>query len=543
MNGAEAIVKTLIKHKITHTFGYPGGGIVPVFDALLDHKQIKNILTRHEQGAAHAADGYARAKGQPGVCIATSGPGASNLVTGLLTAWMDSSPIIAMAGQVPFKLIGHEAFQEVDMQDIALHTCKKDFIIKHANQVFPVFNKAFRLSTEGRPGPVYIDLPKDAQLQKCTKKLPRKIPTAQPKFVSQSEKLKKAASWLLHAEQPVLLIGGGVILSNASKEVMKLAELLKIPLANTLMGKSAFPDNHPLSIGMAGMYGTKVANHAIEVADVVVAIGCRFSNRTAENPKEFAKNAKVIHIEVDPKEVNKNKKVDLAIIGDAKLIVQGLLKIIKKSKTSPWTNTLRKIRDEEYSEKLDYDTHPIDYRRVFYDLKKFVKDKDIVVTGVGCHQMMAERFIPRKYPRTFISSGGDGTMGFGLPAAIGAKVAKPRAEVINIDGDGSFQMTLEELGVLAQENIKVITVICNNHYLGMVRQWQKKTYGRYSAVYLGKELNFSKLAEAYGLNGFEVSRTSEIAKALQAARRSKISSIINVHIKPEQDFGPTGKGE
>jgi len=445
MNGAQAIVKTLIKHKITHTFGYPGGGIAPVFHALIDHaKQIKNILVRHEECAAHAADGFARATGIPGVCIATSGPGASNLVTGMLTAWMDSSPIIAMAGQVPFKLIGHESFQEVDMEDIALHTCKKDFMIRHANEVFPVFNKAFRLATEGRPGPVYIDLPKDAQLQKCTKKFPKKVPLSQPKFIGQKDKLKKAAELLLHAQQPMLLIGGGVILGNASKEAMSLANLLKIPVGTTLMAKSAFPDRHPLSLGMVGMYGTKVANKAVQEADVLLTVGCRFSNRTAENPKEFAKNAKVIHIEVDPKEVNRNKKVDLAIIGDARLVVQELIKIIKqktaKNKNYAWVKILKELRDAEYSEKLDYDTHPIDYRRVFYDLRNFIKDKDIVVTGVGCHQMMAEKFIPRKFPRTFITSGGEGTMGFGLPAAIGAKVAKPRSEVINIDGDGLLGM-------------------------------------------------------------------------------------------------------
>ena len=543
--GGEAIVKTLIEHKITHTFGFPGAAIVAVYDALLEHpEEIRNILVRHEQGAAHAADGFARATGNPGVCIVTSGPGASNLVTGMSTAFMDSSPIIAMAGQVAFKLIGHEAFQETDMVDIALHTCKKDFQITHADEIFPVFNEAFRLATEGRPGPVYIDLTKDAQEGKCTESFPKKIPMSEPRFTGQSEELKKAASLLLQAERPVMLLGGGVLWANASGEVASLADRLKIPVANTLMGSSAFPDNHPLSLGMAGMYGTEIANYAIENADLLLAVGCRFSNRTAKEPKEFAKGATVIHIDVDPTEINRNKKADLAIVGDARLVLAGLLKTIElkllklKNEEFNWTKQLKELR-EGYSEKLDYDTHPIDYRRVFYELRKFVKDEDIIVTGVGCHQMMAQKFIPRKYPRTFITSGGEGTMGFGLPAAIGAKVAKPDSEVINIDGDGSFQMTLEELAVLAQENLKVITVICNNHYLGMVRQWQKEVYGRYSSVYLGEIPDFSKIAEAYGLNGIEVSRTSEIAGALEKARKSTISSVIDIHVEPEQDFGET----
>jgi acetolactate synthase-1/2/3 large subunit len=542
-NGGEAIIKTLIKHKITHTFGFPGAAIVAVYDALLEHPgEIRNILVRHEQGAAHAADGFARATGNPGVCIVTSGPGASNLVTGMSTAFMDSSPVIAMAGQVSFKLIGHEAFQETDMVDIALHTCKKDFQIRDANEIFPVFNEAFRLATDGRPGPVYIDLTKDAQEGKSTKKFPKKVTMAEPKFTGQRDELKKAASLLLQAERPVMLLGGGVLWANASGEVMSLADHLKIHVANTLMGSSAFPDNHPLSLGMAGMYGTEIANYAIENADLLLAVGCRFSNRTAKDPEEFAKGATVIHIDVDPTEINRNKKADLAIVGDARLVLSELLKIIElqlsKNTDFNWIKQLKELK-EGYSEKLDYDTYPIDYRRVFYELSKFVEDGDIIVTGVGCHQMMAQRFIPRKYPRTFITSGGEGTMGFGLPASIGAKVAKPESEVINIDGDGSFQMTFEELAVLAQENLKVITILCNNHYLGMVRQWQKEVYGRYSSVYLGEIPDFSKIADAYGLNGIKVSRTSEIPGALEKARKSTISSVIDIHVKPEQDFGET----
>ncbi len=544
MNGAQAVVRSLIKHRVKTTFGYPGGSIVPVFDAFMDYsRHIRNILVRHEQCAAHAADGFARASGIPGVCIATSGPGASNLITGLLTSFMDSTPIIAMAGQVPTKLIGHESFQEVAMDEITKHTCKGHFQLRDPNKAFAMIDKAFRLSTEARPGPVYIDLPKDAQEGRCRKRMPARFPVPKPRFLGQEPKLSQAASLVLYAERPLILIGGGIIWANAGKELSELVNLLKIPVARTMMAKSAFPDNHPLSLGMAGMYGTKIANYAIENSDLILAIGCRFSNRIATDPDEFAKNATLIHIDVEPSEINRNKQVELALRGDAKLVLQKLLAIIRHKfmgqRDTPWVSTLRRLRTIEYDEKLDYDSKPIDYKRIFYELKRFVKDEDIVVTGVGCHQTMAERYIPRKSPRSFISSGGDGTMGFGLPASIGAKTAKPDSEVINIDGDGSLQMVIQELAVLAKEGIKVITVLCNNQYLGMVRQWQKKVYGRYSSVNLGKKPDFAKVAEAYGLKGYEVNRPSDIYPCLQSARKSRRSSIIDIHVKPEEDYGPT----
>ncbi|MFC1691705.1 biosynthetic-type acetolactate synthase large subunit [Nanoarchaeota archaeon] len=544
MNGGQAIVKTLIKHKVSHTFGYPGGGIVPVFDALLDHsKKIKNILVRHEEGAVHMADGFARATGTPGVCIATSGPGASNLVTGMLTAWMDSSPIIAMAGQVPFKLIGHEAFQEADMVDIALHTCKKDFQIRHANEVFDVFNQAFRLSTEGRPGPVYIDLPKNAQEGKLTKKIPKKVPVSKPKFTGQLDKLKRTANLMLNAQTPVFLIGGGVLWANAANEFMKLVDLVKIPVITTLMAKSVFPDRHPLAFGMHGLYGTKTAAYALNNSDLVIAIGCRFSNRTIINPADFPKNRKIVHINVDKREINENVKTDIGIVGDARLVIMKLTEMIRKmakSKERPWHKNLRTFMTKEREEFLDKDTKPISHKKVMFELRKIIKDKDILVTGVGNHQMLAEHYIDRKYPRTFITSGGEGTMGFGLPASIGAKVAMPNREVINFDGDGSFQMTMEELAVLAQENIKVTTILLKNHYLSMVRQWQEKIYGkkRRSAVFLANKPSFSKIAEAYGLNGISVTRPSELGPALRKAKKSKTSTIVSVHTIPGENYFP-----
>jgi acetolactate synthase-1/2/3 large subunit len=546
MNGGQAIVKTLIRHGITHTFGFPGGGIVTVFDALLDHKEkIRNILMRHEQCAAHAADGFARATGHPGVCIATSGPGASNLVTGMLTAWMDSSPIIAMAGQVSFRLIGHEAFQEVDMVDIALHTCKKDFQITDPDQILPTFNEAFRLSTQGRPGPVYIDLTKEAQIGNVTQKLPLKVRKNLLTFEGQEGKLLKIAKLVSKSSQPLILIGGGIIHSNASRELLKFADRTKIPVVRTLMAKGAFPDSSPLSLGMTGLYGSKTANYAVNRADLIIAIGCRFSNRTAPDPKHFAPNAMIVHIDTDQSELGENIQPDLGIIGDARLVLKRLIAVVQergaKKGNGAWIKKLRELREKETSENINIDSKPIAFKRVFHELRKVIRDKDIVVTGVGCHQMMAGRYIEREYPRTFITSGGEGTMGFGLPASIGAKVGRPDVEVFNIDGDGSFQMTLEELAVLSYENIKVITIVCKNEYLGMVRQWQELAYGkdRYSSVHLGPMPDFVKLAKAYGVNGFRANTASEIAPCLEKAIKSEISSVIEIPIRKEENYLPT----
>lgn len=546
MDGAHAIVKTLIKHGVTHTFGYPGGGIVPVFDALLDHKAyIQNILMRHEQGAAHAADGFSRASGRPGVCIATSGPGAANLVTGMLTAWMDSSPMIAMAGQVSFKLIGHEAFQEADMVDIALHTCKKDVQIDSPNKAFHIFNKAFRFTTEGRPGPVYIDIPKEVQTDKLTEEIPDEVPTTPPAFEGQREKLADIANLIKGSARPLVLIGGGIIASGASDALAGFVDATRIPVVRALMAKSAFPDRHPLSLGMTGLYGSKTANYAVNRTDLIIAVGCRFSDRTVTSRESFGPNAKIVHIEVDPKEIGQNIKPDVGIVGDARLVLEELTAVAgregARNDNMEWLGKLRELKGVEFGEDISSDCEPMSHKRVFHDLRRFIKDDDIVVTGVGNHQMLAQHYIDRKYPRTFITSGGEGTMGFGLPASIGAKLAKPDVEVFNIDGDGSFQMTMEELGVLAYENLKIITVIFKNEYLGMVRQWQKKVYGadRYSSVHLGSKPDFAKIAEAYGLNGFRVTKPKEIAPCLEQALASPKASVIEIMVQKEEDYMPT----
>ncbi|MFH1830301.1 MAG: biosynthetic-type acetolactate synthase large subunit [Pseudomonadota bacterium] len=546
MDGGHAIVKTLIKHGITHTFGYPGGGIVAVFDALLDHKAyIQNILMRHEQGAAHAADGFSRASGRPGVCIATSGPGAANLVTGMLTAWMDSSPMIAMAGQVSFKLIGHEAFQEADMVDIALHTCKKDFQIHDPDEAFKVFNEAFRLTTQGRPGPVYIDLPKEVQMGKLTAEIPTEVPVSVPVFEGQREKISEIAKLISESDKSLVLIGGGIIASNASEELAAFVDKTSIPVVRTLMAKSAMPDKHPLTLGMTGLYGSKTANFAVNRTDLIIAIGCRFSDRTVPSREVFGPKAKIVHIDADPKEIGENIKPDIAVVGDAKLVLKELINEVEKTgaknKDAAWPSMLKEFKDREFGEDISRDCEPISHKRVFHDLRKYIKDEDIVVTGVGNHQMMAQHYIDRKYPRTFITSGGEGTMGFGLPASIGAKMAKPDKEVFNIDGDGSFQMTIQELGVLAYENLKVITVILKDEYLSMVRQWQEKVYGadRYSSVHLGPKPDFAEIAKAYGLNGFKATKPSEIAPCLEKAIASPKSSIIEIIVQKEENYLPS----
>jgi len=546
MDGSHAIVETLIKHGVTHTFGYPGGGIVPVFDALLDHKaDIRNILMRHEQGAAHAADGFARASGRPGVCIATSGPGAANLVTGMLTAWMDSQPMIAMAGQVSFKLIGHEAFQEADMVDIALHTCKRDFQMDDPDRIFGVFNEAFRLTTEGRPGPVYIDLPKDVQTGELKGAIPAEVPASSPAFEGQRDRLGKIAEMIKGSKRPLVLIGGGVIASGASVALMKFVEVTGIPVVRTLMAKGAIPDRHPLCLGMVGMYGTLTSNFAANRCDLIISIGCRFADRTVTSREAFGPDAKIVHIDVDPKEIGENVKPDVAVVGDARLVLEELVAGVRDAgagcDNADWTGKLKELKELESSEDISADESPLSQKRVFYDLRNFIKDEDIVVTGVGNHQMLADRYINRRYPRTFITSGGEGTMGLGLPAAIGAKLARPDAEVFNIDGDGSFQMTMEELGVLAHENLKVITIILKNEYLGMVRQWQGHVYGRdrYSSVHLGPMPDFAKIAEAYGLNGFRASKAGEIGPCLEKAVASPKASIIEVAVQKEEDYLPT----
>jgi len=545
MNGAHAIIETLLKQGVDVTFGFPGGAVIPLFDAYLDYKgKIRNVLVRHEQGAAHAAEGYARASGKVGVCIATSGPGATNLVTGIMDAYMDSTPIIAFGGQVPTSLIGNDAFQESDMMGITLPITKHNFQVRSPNQMAPIIMKAFKIALEGRPGPIYIDLPKDTQAGDVTEPIPKEVTIAgfQPTLKPNPVQIKRAAEAIVNAERPLFLIGQGVIISNASKELQELVNLTKIPVTTTFMGKGAFDEYHPLSLGTVGMHGRKIANYATLKADLLIAIGCRFSDRITGNLKTYLENAKVIHADIDPAEIGKNVGVDIPIVGDSNNVIKELTAAIKKLAIKEKTNWTKKIK--HYKKTCDEcvptpKTKRIHPKFVMQTLNKILKADDIVVTGVGQHQMFAGHFLKIREPRTFISSGGAGTMGFGFPAAIGAKVAKPDVNVFLIDGDGSFQMTIQELGTVKEGGIKVIPIIMNNSYLGMVRQWLELfSDKRYSEVYLGTTPNFIKVAEAYGLKGIRVEKQSELEPAIKQAIKNDVTTIIDVQVEEESNILP-----
>ncbi|MFH1500383.1 MAG: biosynthetic-type acetolactate synthase large subunit [archaeon] len=543
--GAQVLVETLIKEKVDVTFGFPGGAVIPLFDTYLDYKnKIKNILVRHEQGAAHAAEGYARASGKAGVCIATSGPGATNLVTGIMDAYMDSTPIVAFGGQVPTNLIGNDAFQEADMIGITLPITKHNFQVRNPNQMVPMIMKAFKLANEGRKGPVYIDLPKDSQVGQVSGLIPENIeiegfrPTVKPN----KNQIKMAIEAIQTSERPLLLIGQGVISSDASEELHELVKLTKIPVSTTLMGKGAFDEYNPLALGMVGMHGRKIANYATLHADLLIVIGCRFSDRITGNLKTYAENAKIIHADIDPAEIGKNVKIDIPIVGDAKEILKEMVVECKKNKIeekTKWTTQIKNYKgicDKCVPTPKTKRIHP---KTVMNTLNKILKPEDIVVTGVGQHQMFAGHFIKVRKPRTFISSGGAGTMGFGFPAAIGAKVAKPNSNIFLIDGDGSFQMTIQELGTVKEAGIKVIPIIMNNSYLGMVRQWLELfSDKRYSEVYLGSTPNFIKVAEAYGLKGIKVTKESELEPALKQAIKNKETTLIDIDIEEESNILP-----
>lgn len=543
MQGNEAIVKALIEQKVDRVFGFPGGAVIPLYDAFLDYsKQVRHILVRHEQGAAHAAEGYARASGKAGVCIATSGPGATNLITGIADAYMDSVPIVALAGQVPTSLIGNDAFQEADMMGITRPITKHNFQLRNPNEIRSTIGKAFKIATTGRPGPVYIDLPKDVQMREVKKDyLDLNTPGFNPRIRGHPRQISEAAKMIANAERPLLLAGGGATSAGCSAELEKLAVLFNIPVTTTMTGKGVFPENHPLSLGMLGMHGRKSANYAVVNADLIVAIGVRFTDRITGNLKTFAEHAKVIHIDIDTAEIGKNVAIDLPIVGDAKNILNELLPALKKhalKKDSEWSKMMKKFAKECCCD-MDTKKNPILPEKILFEIQKVLGRNDIVVTGVGQHQMFASHFLKMKSPRTFISSGGLGTMGFGLPAAIGAKVAKPNSNVFCIEGDGGFAMTQQELATSKEEQIPIVTTIFNNAYLGMVRQWLELFMGkRYSSVLLKRTPDFAKVAEAYGLTGETITKHNEIAPALKAAMKRKETTIMDIHIAEESNILP-----
>jgi acetolactate synthase-1/2/3 large subunit len=543
LTGSKALWEALKAEGVKHLFGIPGGAIISTYDALYDEREIQHILMRHEQGAAHAADGYARASGGPGVCMTTSGPGATNLTTGILNAYMDSSPVVAISGQVPTPAIGTDAFQEADMLSVMLPITKHNFIVHHTEELPRIIRLAFKVATTGRPGPVHVDLPKNVQLGKADLKIPAEVQYEKPlKLDPTPEEVNRAVEMLTHARQPVIYAGGGVVWSGAWGEVVALAELLQSPVVTSLLGKGVIPEDHPLSLGMLGMHGRMVANLAVTECDILFGVGVRFSDRATGDIKHFAPKAKIIHLDIDPVEIGKNVRVDLSIIADAKralrAIIAGLKAHVRRGRTSEWVKRLERLR-KDLAPRMDYDEVPIKPQRAIKEIMDVLGEDAIICTEVGQCQMWAAHFYLIKKPRHFISSGGLGTMGFGFPAAIGAKVACPESTVVNIAGDGSFLMNSQELATAVENKINVISCIFNNRYLGMVKQWQDLFFQkRRSQTNLGKVPDFVKLAEAYGAWGDRASRPGEIAPKLREAMRSGKPAVLDIPIDPDEHVLP-----
>ncbi|MDI6874855.1 biosynthetic-type acetolactate synthase large subunit [Candidatus Solincola sp.] len=548
MTGAQALVRSLEEEGVEIIFGIPGGVLLPVFDVLYD-SPIRKVLTRHEQGAAHAADGYARATGRVGVCMATSGPGATNLVTGIATAYMDSIPLVAITGQVATNLIGTDAFQEADTTGITMPIVKHNYLVKDPADIPDVVQEAFYIARTGRPGPVLIDLPVDVsrgELQYRRREHPV-LPGYKPTLKGHKKQIRLAARAILEARNPVIYAGGGVITSGASAELKKLAEENGIHVTHTLMGKGAFPESHPLSMGMLGMHGTRCANYAMCETDLVIAVGARFDDRITGKLSEFAPKARVIHIDVDPAEISKNVRAHIPIVGDARQVLKDLNAAIREMRSevqapdrSEW-NALIEGWKKKYPLTYDRDSGTLKPQYVVERIHALTRGEAIVCTEVGQNQMWAAQYYKVDKPRRFISSGGLGTMGFGLPAAIGAQLGKPGEVVFDIAGDGSVQMTIQELATAVLEGAPVKVAILNNGYLGMVRQWQQLFYhGKYSCSCLERERtpDFVLLAEAYGAKGIRVKDPEMVDQAILEALEAPCPVLIDFWVDPEENVYP-----
>ncbi len=540
MTGARIIVECLKKEKVDVIFGYPGGVVLPLCDALYD-SGIRFILTRHEQGAAHAADGYARASGKIGVCLATSGPGATNLVTGISTAYMDSIPMIAITGQVATHLIGNDAFQEVDTTGITRPVTKHSYLVKNTGHLCRTFKEAFYIAKTGKPGPVLIDIPVDVQRAEADFHYPEKVDirSYKPVYEGHPLQIERALSLIEKAESPVILAGGGVITAGASEQLRMFVEKTRIPVVLTLMGLGSFPTEHPLQLGMVGMHGTRYGNMAIMETDLLIAVGCRFDDRVTGKISEFAPHAKIIHVDIDPASIGKNVPVEVPIVGDARYVLEQFLSNCPKTNTKQW---VEKIKEWKEKYPLIYkDSEKLKPQFVVETISRMTNGEAIITTEVGQNQMWAAQFYKFKHPRTFISSGGLGTMGFGFPAAIGAQVACMDRTVIDIAGDGSIQMNIQELSTAVSEKIPVKVVILNNCSLGMVRQWQELFYGkRYAFTCLKeKQPDFVKLAEAYGAAGYRVSKKEDLKKTLSRAfEHSDGPVFVECIVEPEENVFP-----
>ncbi len=540
MNGAKILVESLKKEGVEVIFGYPGGSVLPLFDVLFDSK-VRFILTRHEQGAAHAADGYARATGKVGVCVATSGPGATNLVTGIATAYMDSIPMVAITGQVKTFLIGNDAFQEADVTGITRPITKHNYLVKDVKELANTVKEAFHIARSGRPGPVVIDLPVDVQLHEADFHYPKDadIRSYKPTYFGHKGQIKKLAKAIERSKRPVIYAGGGVIISEAAKELTELARKTNIPVTTTLLGLGGFPETDALSMGMLGMHGTAYANHAVMDSDLIIAIGARFDDRVTGKLDEFAPHAKIAHIDIDPSSVSKNVNVDIPVVGDCKNILKELNKAVKKSDTAGW---LKKINGWKEKAPLAYkDDNKLRPQYVVEEIYKATKGDAIITTEVGQNQMWAAQFYQYTKPRTYLSSGGLGTMGYGFPAAIGAKVGRPNKTVFDIAGDGSIQMNIQELATAVIDKIPVKIAVLNNCYLGMVRQWQELFYKkRYAYTYLKTCScpDFVKLAESYGALGIRVTKKKDVRKAIDRAIKSPLPVLIDFRVEEEENVFP-----
>ena len=536
LTGSQIVIECLKEQGVDTVFGYPGGAILNVYDELYKHKdEITHILTSHEQGAAHAADGYARATGKVGVCLATSGPGATNLVTGIATAYMDSIPVVAITCNVGVSLLGKDSFQEIDIAGVTMPITKHNYIVKDVNNLADTIRKAFVIAKEGRPGPVLIDIPKDVTANKA------EFTAQEPKVVKPSEDicekdLESAVRMIRESEKPYIFVGGGAVLSEASKELYEFVKKVDAPVTDSLMGKGAFPGTDPLYTGMLGMHGTKASNYGVSECDLLIVAGARFSDRVTGNAKKFAQNAKILQFDVDAAEMNKNILITEGVVGDLKVVLQKMNERLEQQDHKAWVEQIM-----SYKEKYPMTYHPdvLSGPFVVEEIYRQTNGEAIIATEVGQHQMRAAQYYKYTEPRTLLTSGGLGTMGYGLGASLGAKVGRPEKTVVNIAGDGCFRMNMNEIATAARHNIPVIQVVINNHVLGMVRQWQNLFYGqRYSATVLNDAVDFVKLAEAMGAEGVRVATQEEFKEAFANALKSGHPVVIDCQIDSDDKVWP-----
>ena len=546
INGARIVLETLHRLGVIDMFGYPGGAVIPIYDEIYSFPDIKHYFVRHEQGAAHAADGYARVSGKVGVCLATSGPGATNLVTGIMTAYMDSVPMLAITGQVGRALIGKDSFQEADIQGITMPITKHNYLVQDIHDLPRIIKEAYFIAGTGRPGPVLIDIPKDIQTTSISMaeynklfEVPIHLEGYDPTYKGHQGQIKKAATLIKNAKRPLIIAGAGVLKSSAMDEIKELAEKANIPVCNTLVGLGSFPGDHELALGMVGMHGTVAANYSTEEADLVIAAGIRFHDRITGHPDFFCKKAKIIHIDIDPAEIDKNVTINVPIVGDLKQVLTELNALVEATTHDAWIGQIRAWQDEYpmvVPELVDGELNP---QYVLSELNKIANRDAIIVTDVGQHQMWAAQFLTHKMPHTIVTSGGAGTMGYGLPAAIGAQIGAPTKQVILVVGDGGFQMTFEELMMVKQYDLPIKIIIINNGFLGMVRQWQEIfNKRRYSYVDLEMSPDFIKLADAFGLDAHRIESVEDFTSTFTNYITSDESIILDCRVKREENVLP-----